>query len=115
MGEEYGETRPFRFFTDHIDPAIAAAAREGRRREFEAWAAFSHESVPDPQSRETFERSKLDWRHAEPWFREAVALRAKLPPELRVDLPGGRRVALHRGPYTLTLDFDAVTAELAGP
>jgi maltooligosyltrehalose trehalohydrolase len=75
MGEEYGETRPFQFFTDHIDPAIAEATREGRRKEFEAWAAFQHASVPDPQALETFERSKLQWREAEQWFRDALARR----------------------------------------
>ena len=32
MGEEYGEDAPFQFFTDHIDPEIADATREGRRR-----------------------------------------------------------------------------------
>ena len=31
MGEEYGETAPFQFFTDHIDEEIATATREGRR------------------------------------------------------------------------------------
>ena len=35
QGEEYGEPAPFRFFTDHIDPFIADATREGRRREFQ--------------------------------------------------------------------------------
>ena len=35
MGEEYGERRPFQYFTDHVDPPIAEATREGRRREFE--------------------------------------------------------------------------------
>jgi maltooligosyltrehalose trehalohydrolase len=78
MGEEYGETRPFQFFTDHIDPAIAEATREGRKKEFAAWASFSGEGVPDPQSPETFERSKLDWRPAEQWFRDALALRKSL-------------------------------------
>ena len=59
MGEESFEPHPFQFFTDHIDPAIAEATREGRRREFEAFASFSGEDVPDPQSVETFLRSKL--------------------------------------------------------
>jgi maltooligosyltrehalose trehalohydrolase len=112
MGEEYGETRPFQFFTDHIDPAIAEATREGRKREFAAWASFSGEHVPDPQAVETFERSKLAFRPAEAWFRDAVALRAELPPELSVELLGPRRLAIVRGPYTLTVDFDAATAEL---
>ena len=60
MGEEYGETAPFQFFTDHDDPAIAEATREGRKREFERFSAFAGE-VPDPQDPATFERSKLDW------------------------------------------------------
>ena len=78
MGEEYGETRPFQFFSDHVDPRIAEATREGRKQEFAAWASFSGEDVPDPQSLETFERSKLDWRPAEQWFRDALALRKSL-------------------------------------
>ena len=57
MGEEYGERRPFQFFTDHIDPAIAEATRLGRRKEFESFTAFSGEEIPDPQDPETFERS----------------------------------------------------------
>src|SRR3954465_383314 len=48
MGEEWLETAPFQFFTDHIDPAIAKATREGRRREFADFASFSGEGVPDP-------------------------------------------------------------------
>ena len=59
QGEEYGERAPFQFFTDHIDPEIADATREGRRREFAAFAAFAGEEVPDPQDAATFERSKL--------------------------------------------------------
>jgi maltooligosyltrehalose trehalohydrolase len=58
MGEEYGETAPFQFFTDHIDKRIATATREGRRREFEAFRSFAEE-IPDPQEEATFERSKL--------------------------------------------------------
>src|SRR5581483_1386267 len=58
MGEECLTQRPFQFFTDHIDPGIAQATREGRKREFEAFASFSGE-VPDPQALETFLRSKL--------------------------------------------------------
>ena len=48
MGEEHDEARPFQFFTDHVDPFIADATREGRRAEFERFAAFSGEDVPDP-------------------------------------------------------------------
>ncbi|MGC8529212.1 MAG: malto-oligosyltrehalose trehalohydrolase [Leptospirillia bacterium] len=57
MGEEYGETRPFLYFTDHGDPDLIEAVRRGRQEEF---AAFSWAGeVPDPQSPETFERSRL--------------------------------------------------------
>ena len=51
MGEEHGEEAPFQFFSDHIDEKIATATREGRRREFAAFAAFAGEEVPDPQDR----------------------------------------------------------------
>ena len=59
MGEEYGEPAPFQFFSDHIDEEIATATRDGRRREFAAFAEFAGEEVPDPQDPATFERSKL--------------------------------------------------------
>ena len=65
QGEEYGEAAPFQFFTDHIDEEIAIATREGRRREFAAFAEFAGEEVPDPQDPATFERSKLT-REGEP-------------------------------------------------
>jgi maltooligosyltrehalose trehalohydrolase len=115
MGEEYGETRPFRFFTDHIDPAIADATRQGRKREFAAWAAFAGEDVPDPQAPKTFAASRIDPEPAQPWFRDALALRTRLPDEVETQILGRRRIAVRRGPYELTLDFDAVTAELSGP
>ena len=58
MGEEYDESHPFQFFTDHIDPVIADATRAGRRREFARFAAFAGHDVPDPQDPATFARSK---------------------------------------------------------
>jgi maltooligosyltrehalose trehalohydrolase len=58
MGEEYGETAPFQYFTSHGDPALVEAVRKGRREEF---AAFGWEkNVPDPQDENTFLRSKLN-------------------------------------------------------
>jgi maltooligosyltrehalose trehalohydrolase len=57
MGEEYGETAPFLYFTSHTDLVLARAVSEGRRREFIkfAWG----EEIPDPQIPETFCRSVL--------------------------------------------------------
>ncbi|HEV7435675.1 MAG TPA: malto-oligosyltrehalose trehalohydrolase [Pseudorhizobium sp.] len=62
MGEEYGETRPFLFFTD-FHGELAKAVREGRRREFEGHAGHGHEDeeIPDPNAQSTFSDCKLDW------------------------------------------------------
>ncbi len=111
MGEEYGETRPFQFFTDHVDPLIADATRKGRKREFARFTAFSGEQVPDPQDTATFERSKLARREPDPFYRELLRLRRELPRELDAHADG-RRVTLRRGPATLVADLDAKTVEL---
>jgi maltooligosyltrehalose trehalohydrolase len=64
MGQEWAASTPFLFFTDH-EPELGALVTAGRHREFAHFAAFSSErdklSIPDPQARETFERSQLRW------------------------------------------------------
>ena len=61
MGEETASMSPFQFFTDHHGE-LAQAVREGRRREFASFAAFSdparRATIPDPNASETFERSR---------------------------------------------------------
>ncbi len=58
MGEEYGETAPFLYFTSHGDPELAEAVRRGRETEF---ARFKwHVEVPNPQAESTFAESKLN-------------------------------------------------------
>ena len=113
MGEEYGERRPFQFFTDHIDPAIAKATREGRRREFAGFGSFSGEEVPDPQSRSTFEASKLDRSRPDEelraFYRELLILRRELPREIEVEIDGSRLRA-RRGDVELHADFESRTA-----
>ncbi|MFD7018396.1 malto-oligosyltrehalose trehalohydrolase [Streptomyces sp. NPDC059928] len=84
MGEEWGARTPWQFFTDHTDPELARAVRDGRRREFAAhgWAA---EDIPDPQDPATRRRSCLDWSEPDSqpharllaWYRELIALRHK--------------------------------------
>jgi maltooligosyltrehalose trehalohydrolase len=106
MGEERLETAPFQFFTDHVDPAIAEATREGRRREFAAFAGFSGEEVPDPQALETFLRSKLQPGEPDPLYRELLALRRELPRELEAEADENAKVLrLRRGNATLVADF----------
>lgn len=58
MGEEYGETAPFQYFTSHSDTRLAEAVRKGRQAEFShfGWKG----TIPDPQAEATFERSRLD-------------------------------------------------------
>jgi maltooligosyltrehalose trehalohydrolase len=58
MGEEYGESAPFQYFTSHGDPALVEAVRRGRRDEFVAFGWDGR--VPDPQEQQTFSRSHLN-------------------------------------------------------
>ncbi|HEU0335227.1 MAG TPA: alpha-amylase family glycosyl hydrolase, partial [Gaiellaceae bacterium] len=120
QGEEYAETRPFLFFTDHVDPRIADATREGRRREFAAFAAFAGEHVPDPQDLDTFQRSVLDRTAADVGHRalyeRLLRLRPQLPRALAVEADDdARRLVLRRGDVRLVLDFAAETVELVEP
>ncbi len=82
QGEEWAASTPFQYFADHDDPEMARRVSEGRKKEFAAFR-WDPESIPDPESRETFERSKLKWlevagrQHAEmlSWYRELIRLR----------------------------------------
>ena len=57
MGEEYDEAASFPYFISHLDPALVAAVRRGRRGEF---AAFRWQGEPpDPQHETTFLQAKL--------------------------------------------------------
>jgi maltooligosyltrehalose trehalohydrolase len=58
MGEEYGETAPFLYFTSHGDPNLAEAVRRGRAEEFQAFRWEGQ--IPDPQAESTFARSRLN-------------------------------------------------------
>lgn len=60
MGEEYGETNPFLFFSSHPEQWLADAVRTGRRAEFAAFSAFGQAQVPDPQHPATHTASVLD-------------------------------------------------------
>jgi maltooligosyltrehalose trehalohydrolase len=116
MGEEYAEPHPFQFFTDHVDPLIAEATREGRRQEFEKFSAFAGEGVPDPQAEETFLRSKLSRREdceMRAWYEKLLRLRRELPRELET-LVDGKVLRLRRGDVELIADFGAGTVELVG-
>jgi maltooligosyltrehalose trehalohydrolase len=91
MGQEYAETAPFLYFVSHGDPQLVEAVREGRKREFEAFAVQGE--VPDAQDERTFLRSKLDhdlrgrgWHAAVfDWYRTLLAMRKSQPALARLD------------------------------
>jgi maltooligosyltrehalose trehalohydrolase len=82
QGEEYAASTPFQYFAHHEDEEMAKAVSEGRKREFAAFG-WNPDEIPDPESVETFERSKLNWneiaegQHAEmlEWYRKLIRLR----------------------------------------
>ncbi|HZU40940.1 MAG TPA: alpha-amylase family glycosyl hydrolase [Solirubrobacteraceae bacterium] len=112
QGEEYDESHPFQYFTDHIDPEIARMTREGRRQEFADFSGFEAQDIPDPQDRRTFERSKLDPASGDAeqlaYYRELLRLRRELgdaPVEV-VECDEERRLLrMRRGPVELVANF----------
>jgi maltooligosyltrehalose trehalohydrolase len=126
-GEEWGARTPFLYFTDHRDPALACAVREGRRKEFAAFG-WRPEDVPDPQDPHTFERSKLDWseRDRDPhrdvldWHKALVRLRKATPLVARRDRrptpvwfdEDARWLAFERGPLRVVCNFAEESREV---
>ena len=86
MGEEWGASTPWQFFTSHPEPELGRATAEGRIEEF-ARMGWNPADVPDPQDPATFERSHLDWSELETTeharllalYRELTALRRTRP------------------------------------
>jgi maltooligosyltrehalose trehalohydrolase len=82
MGEEWGASTPFQFFSSHPEPELARATAEGRKAEF-AEHGWDADDIPDPQDPQTFARSKLNWdevdsgEHARlyAFYRDLIALR----------------------------------------
>nr|WP_232246803.1 malto-oligosyltrehalose trehalohydrolase [Kitasatospora mediocidica] len=120
MGEEWGASTPWQYFTDHTDPDLAEAVRQGRRREFteHGWSA---QEIPDPQAPGTVLASTLDW--SEPrqpdhtqllsWYRTLIRLRRAEPaltdPDLaavRVEFDEEERwLTVHRGDLRITVNL----------
>jgi maltooligosyltrehalose trehalohydrolase len=127
MGEEWGADTPWQFFTDHTDPLFADAVSNGRRSEF-ATHGWTFAEVPDPQDKETFLRSKLDWAQPdrEPhrslldWYRALLSLRRSRPeltdPRLdhvRVEFDEDARwLVVHRGTLRVAANVGDIPAEV---
>ena len=82
QGEEFAASTPFQYFAHQDDVEMAKAVSAGRKREF-AIFGWNDDEIPDPEKRETFERSRLKWsevyegKHAEmlEWTRKLIHLR----------------------------------------
>jgi len=119
MGDEWGASTPWQFFTDH-EPELAELVSAGRRREFAAYA-WDADAVPDPQDPATVANSRLRWdeRGKDPheqilgWHRDLLALRRRTPeltdPRLdrvAVDFDEDARwLVLHRGTVRVAINL----------
>jgi maltooligosyltrehalose trehalohydrolase len=116
MGEEYGETRPFQYFTSHSDRDLAKAVSEGRKAEFIA----ESKDVPDPQAESTFAASRLthrrDGRHGDLWRHHQAMLRVRRRhaaalgqrwPDVRTE---GRALVLARSGLEVAVNLSAEPA-----
>ena len=123
MGEEYGETNPFPFFSDFQDPHLIEAVREGRKKEF-AYFGWDVE-VPDPFAASTRDSAVLSWSWSDParlglrqLYRDLLKLRREVPalrdfrhPRVRLldDLGAPSVLEMVRSAesgQTLTIDFN---------
>jgi maltooligosyltrehalose trehalohydrolase len=126
QGEEFAASSPFQYFAHHEEEEMARAVSEGRKREFAAFG-WPPEAIPDPESPETFQRSKLVWNevaqgsHAEmlDWCRRLIVLRRRLPGlndgeagHLKVDFSEERRwLSMDRGQTRVLFNLGDTAAE----
>jgi maltooligosyltrehalose trehalohydrolase len=114
MGEEYGETAPFQYFTSHGDSDLIEAVRKGRAEEFDD---FDWEGEPpDPHDEATFHRSKLtreEQSGLRDLYRDLFRLRREIPALRSLDLDAvetraddeRRTLLVKRGDALLVLNF----------
>ncbi|MDH2442667.1 malto-oligosyltrehalose trehalohydrolase [Amnibacterium sp. CER49] len=130
MGEEWGASTPWQFFTSHPEPELGEATAKGRIAEF-AKMGWDPAVVPDPQDPETFTRSKLDWDEvgAGPHgalldlHRRLLDLRRRLPEltdprflETRVLVDAAAQwLVLRRGPVTVGVNLGDAETRVAVP
>jgi maltooligosyltrehalose trehalohydrolase len=102
MGEEWGASTPFNYFCD-LDPEFGGLVAEGRRRDFQAFAAFrdtkKSNRIPNPCDEKTFLDSVLNWGERDDashrdwlaFYKELLAIRKKMiVPKLAGIEPGGK-------------------------
>jgi maltooligosyltrehalose trehalohydrolase len=96
MGDEWGASEPFQFFTS-FHGELAEAVRNGRRSEFKAFSAFQdperRAKIPDPNAKATFDASRPAFDQFEkhqrgPWVELYVHLLSLRRRDLIPRLPG---------------------------
>jgi maltooligosyltrehalose trehalohydrolase len=131
MGEEWGSSSPFQFFSSHPEPDLARATAEGRKREF-AQHGWDADEIPDPQDPETFVRSKLKWDEVDDGehgrlrqvYQGLISLRHNEPEladpwldHLRIDYDEAQHwIVIHRGSLAIVcnLGTDVVEVPVVG-
>jgi maltooligosyltrehalose trehalohydrolase len=127
MGEEWGASTPFQFFSSHPEPELARATAEGRKAEF-AEHGWNADEIPDPQDPRTFVRSKLNWDEVDAGdharlhsvYRDLIALRHKEPDladpwleHLTVDYDEGERwIIMCRGGLRIACNLSAAPVKV---
>lgn len=123
QGEEWGASSPFLYFSDH-ESKLGKQIAEGRRRDFEKFG-WAGSDIPDPQARDTFEKSQLHWseleepRHGDilTWYRALIALRPcfqKAAPEVHFD-EIRRWLTMRRGDWLVALNLADQTQRVPLP
>ncbi|MGD0675031.1 MAG: malto-oligosyltrehalose trehalohydrolase [Polyangiaceae bacterium] len=116
MGQEWGASTPFLYFTDH-EPELGALVSKGRRDEFKSFLAFgdaqSAATIPNPQDRPTFEKSKLRWSERDDHEHARVLSQVKALLRLRRDDPV-LRARCDRRDLRARVDANALVVERAG-
>ena len=127
MGEEWGASTPWQFFSSFPDPDLAASVTAGRRAEFGSHG-WDESDVPDPQDPATLERSRLDWdeTRVQPhaalldWYRTLTSLRhsdpalrdGALPVPISVE---GDLAVMTRGPFRVVAWIGSTTTTVPVP
>ncbi|ORV19109.1 malto-oligosyltrehalose trehalohydrolase [Mycobacterium celatum] len=127
MGEEWGASTPFQFFSSHPEPELARATAEGRKKEF-AEHGWDADDIPDPQDPQTFQRSKLDWDEVDAGehlrllqvYRDLIRLRHNEPDladpwldDLAIDYDEDQRwIVMRRGRFRIACNLGADAAAI---
>jgi maltooligosyltrehalose trehalohydrolase len=126
MGEEWGASTRWTFFTSHAEPELAAAVGQGRVREF-ADHGWDARAMLDPQDPRAFHDSVLKWdertepehAHVLALYRDLIRLRAEHPSlrdadlrQLRVEVDWEHRVVrMERGEFVVLANLSDVEVE----